>query len=221
MDIKVTGVTFVKQKKIHHSQIVFSQIQSSFARHKKLWNHANHTKYSKQNLWNKRPSRNAWPRPRRIVRSETKVLNQAVKRNAARFPEDFMFQLTRQEWDSLQQQILSRQNLRSQIVTSSGHGGLRTLPYAFTEQGVAMLSSVLHSNRAVQMNIAIMRAFVEMRRILLDQSEVKFQLEQLKERVGSHDIHLGEIYQALENLLDEKAAQRKWENRERIGFKKG
>lgn len=152
---------------------------------------------------------------------ETKVLNQAVKRNAARFPEDFMFQLTRQEWDSLQQQILSRQNLRSQIVTSSGHGGLRTLPYAFTEQGVAMLSSVLHSDRAVQMNIAIMRAFVEMRRILLDQSEVKFQLEQLKERVGSHDIHLGEIYQALENLLDEKAAQRKWENRERIGFKKG
>lgn len=106
-------------------------------------------------------------------------------------------------------------------MTSSGHGGLRTLPYAFTEQGVAMLSSVLHSDRAVQMNIAIMRAFVEMRRILLDQSEVKFQLEQLKERVGSHDIHLGEIYQALENLLDEKAAQRKWENRERIGFKKG
>ena len=78
---------------------------------------------------------------------ETKALNQAVKRNPSRFPDDFMFQLTRQEWNSIQPEILIRQNLRSQFVTSSGHGGLRTLPYAFTEQGVAMLSSVLHSNR--------------------------------------------------------------------------
>ena len=83
-----------------------------------------------------------------------------------------------------------------------------------------MLSSVLHSNHAVQMNIAIMRAFVDMRRILLDQSEVKHQLQQLKDRVGSHDVQLDEIYQALENLLDAKAAQRKWEDRDRIGFNK-
>jgi hypothetical protein len=151
---------------------------------------------------------------------ETKVLNQAVKRNAGRFPEDFMFQLTTSEWDTLQPEITLRQNLRSQIVTSSRHGGLRTLPYGFTEQGVAMLSSVLHSSRAIQMNIAIMRAFVEMRRILLDQSEIKFQLEQLMDRVGSHDGQLNEIYQALENLLDGKSAEKRWNDRERIGFKK-
>jgi phage regulator Rha-like protein len=92
-------------------------------------------------------------------------------------------------------------------------------PYAFTEQGVAMLSAVLRSEKAVHMNIAIMRAFVEMRRILLDQSEVKVQLQQLKERVGEHDTQLNAIFDALENLLDKDAAQRKWENRTRIGFK--
>lgn len=150
-----------------------------------------------------------------LYATDTRSLNQAVKRNLGRFPIDFMFQLTKNEWETLQ---AKRSNLKSQNVMSSSHGGNRVLPYAFTEQGVAMLSSVLHSNRAVQMNIAIMRAFVEMRRILLDQSEVKLQLQQLKERVGSHDVQLGEIYQALENLLDGKAAQKKWEERERIGF---
>lgn len=84
-----------------------------------------------------------------------------------------------------------------------------------------MLSSVLHSGRAVQMNIAIMRAFVELRRLLIDTSEVKIQLRQLKERVGEHDAQLNAIYDALENLLDEKAAQHKWDDRPRIGFRPG
>jgi hypothetical protein len=86
---------------------------------------------------------------------ETRALIQAVKRNTKRFPDDFMFHITQEECDSL----------RSQIVTSKGRGGRRYLPYAFTEQGVAMLSSVLHSDRAIEVNVAIMRAFVQLRRM--------------------------------------------------------
>ncbi|MBO9572623.1 MAG: ORF6N domain-containing protein [Chitinophagaceae bacterium] len=151
---------------------------------------------------------------------ETKVLNQAVKRNATRFPEDFMFQLTNTEWAALQPEINLGQNLRSQIVTSSGHGGLRTLPYVFTEQGVAMLSSVLRSETAVKMNICIMRAFVEIRKVVLQPFDITLYLQQILQRINNHDIQLNEIYQALENLVDEKAAQRRWNERERIGFKR-
>jgi hypothetical protein len=81
-----------------------------------------------------------------------------------------------------------------------------------------MLSGVLNSNKAIQMNIAIMRAFVEIRKVLLTENDIKEQLRQIKERVGEHDAQLNQIYDALENLLDEKAAQRKWEERPRIGF---
>jgi hypothetical protein len=153
----------------------------------------------------------------------TKALNQAVKRNILRFPEDFMFRITSEEWQAMRSQMVTASHLtpmRSQSVTSSPDRRHTDLtPYAFTEQGVAMLSSVLHSSRAVQMNIAIMRAFVEMRRILIDQSEVRVQLQQLKDRIGEHDTQLNAIYEALENLLDKDAAQRKWNNRTRIGFK--
>jgi len=93
-------------------------------------------------------------------------------------------------------------------------------PYAFTEQGVAMLSGILNSDKAINMNIAIMRAFVEVRRVLLLQSDLKEQLKQIKGRLGEHDVQLNQIYDAMENLLDETAAQRKWEEREIIGFKK-
>jgi hypothetical protein len=110
--------------------------------------------------------------------------------------------------------------MRSQIVTSSPDRRHTELtPYAFTEQGVAMLSAVLRSDKAVRMNIAIMRAFVEMRRILTDQTGVMIQLNELKNRVGEHDAQLNAIFDALENLLDKDAAQRKWDNRARIGFK--
>ncbi len=158
---------------------------------------------------------------------ETKVFNQAVKRNLKRFPKDFMFQLTRQEWSNLKVFIRSYNtdiqiNIidRSQIVTSSQkHRSGYALPYAFTEQGVAMLSGILNSDRAINMNIAIMRTFVEIRRILIQQNDMREQLKLIKEKLGDHDVQLSQIYDAMENLLDEKAAQRKWEERERIGFK--
>lgn len=156
---------------------------------------------------------------------EIKVFNQAVKRNSKRFPDDFMFQLTKSEYDSLRSQIEASEgtdSLRSQIVTlKSGRGQHRKyMPFAFTEQGVDMLSGILNSDRAIQMNIAIMRAFVEIRKILLKESDLKEQLRELKERIGEHDVQLSQIYDAMENLLDEKAAERKWDERERIGFKK-
>jgi len=144
-----------------------------------------------------------------LYQVETRVLNQAVRRNIDHFPKDFMFQLTKDEFEVL----------RFQIETSKGRGGTRYLPYAFTEQGVAMLSGILNSDKAITMNIAIMRAFVEVRHVLLLQSDMRAQLKQIKERIGEHDVQLNQIYDALENLLDEKAAQRKWDDRERIGFK--
>lgn len=158
-----------------------------------------------------------------LYETETKALNLAVKRNIKRFPPDFMFQLTKEEFDSLRFQIETLEkgsSLRLQNETSKGRGGTRYMPYAFTEQGVAMLSGILNSDKAISMNIAIMRAFVEIRRIILKQNDLKEQLQEIKERLGEHDAQLNHIYDAMENLLDEKAAQRKWEDRERIGFKK-
>ena len=155
--------------------------------------------------------------------TETKVLNLSVKRNIKRFPKDFMFQLTKEEFESLRFQIETTENnnsLRLQIETSKGRGGTRYLPYAFTEQGVAMLSGVLNSDKAISMNIAIMRAFIQIKKALLKQSDLKEQLKEIKDRLGEHDVQLNQIYDAMENLLDDKAAQRKWEDRERIGFKK-
>lgn len=102
-----------------------------------------------------------------LYETETKSLNLAVKRNLKRFPIDFMFQLTKAEFESLRFQIKtleSNNSLRLQTETSKGRGGTRYLPYAFTEQGVAMLSGILNSDKAINMNIAIMRAFVEVRK---------------------------------------------------------
>ena len=93
------------------------------------------------------------------------------------------------------------------------------LPYAFTEQGVAMLSGVLNSDKAISMNITIMRAFVDVRKILVKQIDIKDKLDEIVERVGEHDIQLHHLYQAMENLIDEKVARKRWEERERIGFK--
>jgi phage regulator Rha-like protein len=156
---------------------------------------------------------------------ETKALNQAVKRNIKRFPKDFMFRLSLTEWLDIRSQSVTASeslvSLRSQnVTTSQNKRNINVTPYAFTEQGVAMLSGILNSERAINMNIAIMRAFVEVRKILLRQNDLKEQMKELKERIGSHDTQLSQIYDALENLLDEKAAQRKWDDRERIGFKK-
>jgi hypothetical protein len=157
---------------------------------------------------------------------ETRVFNQAVKRNIKRFPKDFMFQLTKEEWEDVRLQVEPLENqqspLRSQIVIlNTGRGQhSKYRPYAFTEQGVAMLSGILNSDRAIKMNIAIMRAFVEVRRVLLQQTDIKEQLRLIQQRITGHDAQLSQIYDSIENLLDEKAAQRKWDERVRIGFKK-
>ena len=146
---------------------------------------------------------------------ETKVLNQAVKRNIERFPKDFMFQLNTKEFE----------NWKSQLVTSNSEKmGIRRSPYVFTEQGVAMLSGVINSPKAIEMNIAIMRAFVETRKLLYSNKKIAEQIKLLFDRIGEHDVQLGAIYDAIENLMDEKTEAKVkkigWEERERIGFKK-
>ncbi len=119
---------------------------------------------------------------------EPKVLVQAVKRNKDRFPKDFMFQLTNQEFT----------NLKSQIVTSSWGGLRRANPYAFTEQGVAMLSSVLRSKRAVQVNIAIMRAFVKLREMLSAHKDLARKLEQMEKK---YDANFKIVFDAIRQLM--------------------
>ncbi|MFN2440546.1 MAG: ORF6N domain-containing protein [Chitinophagaceae bacterium] len=154
----------------------------------------------------------------------TKALNQAVKRNITRFPKDFMFRLTSAEWQEMWSQIVTTYETsksgRSQIVTTLQESRRKdNTPYAFTEQGVASLSGILNSDKAIAMNIAIMRAFVEIRRILIQEYDLREQLKLIKERLAEHDAQLNQIYDAMENLLDEKAAERKWNERKRNGFK--
>ena len=120
-----------------------------------------------------------------------KVLNQAVKRHVLRFPADFVFQLKAEEFA----------NLKSQFVTSSWGGLRRAHPYAFTEQGVAMLSSVLKSERAAKVNIAIMRAFVKLRRTLEGNRELARKFSQLEQRVGKHDEEIRAIIDAIRQLM--------------------
>lgn len=144
----------------------------------------------------------------------TKVLNQAVKRNKERFPADFIFQLTKVEVEIWWSQMITakeeNQNLKSQIVTSS-YGGRRYLPYVFTEQGVAMLSSVLKSKRAIQTNIAIMRTFVKLREILLTHKELREKIEKLE---GKYDKQFKVVFEVIKKLISEKENSRK-----EIGFK--
>ena len=126
----------------------------------------------------------------------TKVLVQAVKRNLDRFPEDFMFQLTAGEYSRLRSQIVTS-NSRSQIVTLS-RGGRRYLPYAFTEQGVAMLSTVLHSKRAVRVNIEIMRAFVRLRQMLASNANLARKLATLEKK---YDAQFRVVFDAIRELM--------------------
>lgn len=128
----------------------------------------------------------------RIYQVETKVFNQAVKRNTDRFPENFCFQLTQDEFHNI--------NLRSQFVTSSlNYGGRRYLPYAFTEQGIAMLSAVLRSDVAVKVSIAIMNAFVEMRKMLVDNAALFHRLDKMELKHAEADQKFEEIFKALES----------------------
>jgi len=119
--------------------------------------------------------------------------NKAVKRNIGRFPEDFMFRLTSEEFKSLRFQI---------GMSKKGRGGRRYLPYGFTEQGVAMLSGVLNSKRAVQVNIQIMRAFVKLRQMVLTQENMLRKIEALERKFGEHDKKIALIFEALKQLLE-------------------
>jgi hypothetical protein len=131
---------------------------------------------------------------------ETKSLNRAVRRNADRFPADFMFQLSEQECAGL----------RYHFGTSSSRGGRRYRPLAFTEQGVAMLSSVLHSPRAVQVNIAIMRAFVKLREIIASHRDLARKLEEMESR---YDAQFRAVFDAIRELMKPPEKPRR-----RIGF---
>jgi hypothetical protein len=134
----------------------------------------------------------------------TKNLNLAVRRNRDRFPEDFMFQLTPDEGESL----------RLQFATSNaGRGGRRYLPHAFTEQGVAMLSTVLSSQRAIQVNIAIMRAFVRVRELLATHKDIAQKLEVIERTQKEHGAHISAIWKAIQKLIDPPTAPKR-----RIGF---
>lgn len=140
-----------------------------------------------------------------LYKVETKRLNEQVKRNIDRFPEDFMFQLTNEEFVVL----------RSQIATSSW-GGRRKLPYAFTEHGVLMLSSVLNSKRAIEVNIQIMRIFTKIRKILADNINIKLDVEEIKRKLTNQDKNIELVFSYLDELME------KQENpppRKQIGYK--
>ncbi len=140
-----------------------------------------------------------------LYQVETKRLNEQVKRNADRFPEDFMFQLTEEEWESL----------RSQFATSKeGRGGRRYAPLAFTEHGVLMLSSVLNSERAIQVNIQIMRIYSKLKGMIMDHKDILHKLEKLEGKVSKHDENFKVVFDYLRELLNPKA-----ELMRKIGFK--
>ena len=137
---------------------------------------------------------------------ETRAFNQAVKRNAERFPKDFMFRLTRKEWESLRSQI---------VISNAGRGGARYQPVVFTEQGVAMLSSVLNSETAIRVNIRIIRIFTKMRALLLTHKDILLQLEKIENKITSHDNDIVVIFDYLKQLLNPPVAPRN-----KIGFRR-
>jgi hypothetical protein len=137
---------------------------------------------------------------------ETRRLNEQVKRNLSRFPEDFMFQLNEIEFE----------NLKSQIATSSW-GGRRKLPYVFTEQGVAMLSSVLNSEKAIKVNIQIMRIFTKVRKMLNDNLTIKLDIDEMKMKIANQDKNIELVFNYLDELLTKQEIPN---TRKQIGYKR-
>ena len=137
---------------------------------------------------------------------ETRILNQSIKRNAKRFPKDFMFQLSEKEF----------KNLISQNVTSSW-GGTRKMPFAFTEQGVAMLSSILNSDVAIEVNIRIIRVFTKLREYALTHKEILLQLAKLEKEVKGNNRDIENIFMVLKELIEKQSSPQN--PRQRIGFK--
>lgn len=149
-----------------------------------------------------------------LYQVETRVLNQAVRRNLRRFPEDFMFEMTREEWEIL----------KSQNVTSSW-GGRRKLPLVFTEQGVAMLSSVLNSETAIDVNIQVMRVFTKMRQLLVNHRDLLLAMEKLRGTVSHNSRDIKVIFNILKRMQEEERNRALLakipKKRPPIGFKKG
>ena len=135
----------------------------------------------------------------------TKALNQQVQRNRKRFPEDFMFQLSKEESDIWKSQF---------AISRSTHGGRRSPPYAFTEHGVAMLSSVLNSDRAIEVNITIMRAFIRLRQLLESNEELNRKFAAVIRKLSTHDKYFQVVFDELKRLTEEPTPSRK-----QIGFK--
>lgn len=145
-----------------------------------------------------------------LYQVETRILNQAVKRNIKRFPAEFMFQLTANEWNFLISQI---------VISKTGtRGGRQKLPYAFTEQGLAMLSGILNSDKAIQVNIAIMRTFVFIRQYALSHKDLT---EKLKELEAKYNKQFKDVYEAINYLLKKDKQITDQMKRKRIGFKTG
>lgn len=144
-----------------------------------------------------------------LYQVETKQLKRQVRRNIERFPLDFMFELSKEEF----------QNWRSQYGTSNASDkmGLRYAPYVFTEQGVAMLSSVLSSPRAIAVNIRIIRVFTKLREMLTDNLSIKLEIENIKKRLTNHNKNIELVFNYLDELIDKKAIQKL---RTKIGYKK-
>jgi hypothetical protein len=143
-----------------------------------------------------------------LYQVETKRLNEQVKRNSHRFPSDFMFQLTQDEWS----------HLKSQKATSSW-GGRRKSPYVFTEHGILMLSSVLNSERAIAINIHVMRVYTKLREMLLTHKDVLMELEAMKQKIGNNKGDIDLILNYLQQLETQKQQETNQENRGMIGFK--
>lgn len=141
-----------------------------------------------------------------LYQVKTSVLNQSVKRNAKRFPPDFMFQLTQQEFEDWKSQI---------VISNSEKMGMRKRPLAFTEQGVSMLSGVLNSSIAIQVHIQIIRVFAKMREILFTHKDILLQLEKIEKKLTGHDEDIAIIFQYLKKLLNPPQPPRP-----RIGFRR-
>ena len=141
---------------------------------------------------------------------ETRVLNQSVKRNLERFPEDFMFQINEAEWEFLMSQFV----ISKTVSSKDGRGGRRKLPFVFTEHGVLMLSSVLNSQQAIQVNIQIVRIFTRTRKWLSEHGDLKLEIAEIKKKLNNQDKNIELVFSYLDELIEKKREPRK-----RIGYR--
>jgi len=158
----------------------------------------------------------------KLYEVQTKALNQAVKRNIKRFPVDFMFQLTKTEWETMRSQISTASKeskvVRSQNVTASQKKrNVSATPYAFTEQGVAMLSAILRSDKAIHVSIAIMKAFVFLKQYALSHKDLTAKLKELE---TTYNKKFEDVYEAINYLMQKDTVQKQQSQRKRIGYKK-